>query len=543
MTTTIAPRLDAPTATAPTAPATRAVRQAGRLLPSYGVVALVLAVLVGVVLRFTTTSDLWLDEALSVNIARLSVPDLLAALKVDGSPPLYYLLLHAVIRVAGDGDVAVRALSGVAGVLALPAAFRLGHRLAGRRGAVAALVLLATAPFALRYGSEVRMYSLLLLEVCLGGLALLRALERPTLRRLAPLTLAALALALTHYWALFLLVCVAGGLLAARRWRPLLALVAAGVLFLPQLPTLLYQSAHTGAPWAVPPQPRAVVDTLLAWGGPTGHVLAPLLGLALLLLAAVGALTRPGPDGRLYVVWRGDPAGRRLAGLAVGPLAVAVAVAMLTATGYTVRYTAIALPAYLLLVAVALTRLPRRAFAPVLGLLAAAGLVAGGSDALHQRTQAGAVAAAVASVTRPGDLVVYCPDQLAPAVHRLLPPGRTELSYGDPLGPRRIYWVDYAERNAALDPDELAADYDELAGPGRGIALVVAGGYRTFSDSCTRLADRLAVLRPAGLALARDKDLGESAGVLVYPGTGGLPPTATSTAVGTRPDVGDAVDG
>ena len=55
---------------------------------------LAVAVVVAVVLRFVTTSDLWLDEALTVNIAKLPLGDLRAALLRDGAPPLYYVLLH-----------------------------------------------------------------------------------------------------------------------------------------------------------------------------------------------------------------------------------------------------------------------------------------------------------------------------------------------------------------------------------------------------------------------------------------------------------------
>jgi len=46
------------------------------------------------VVYFYTRSDMWLDEALSVNIARLPLSDLRGALKQDGAPPFYYLLLH-----------------------------------------------------------------------------------------------------------------------------------------------------------------------------------------------------------------------------------------------------------------------------------------------------------------------------------------------------------------------------------------------------------------------------------------------------------------
>ena len=95
------------------------------------VVVGVVALVAGAVLRFSTTSSLWLDEALSVNIARLPAGDLVRWLRHDGHPPLYYLLLHVWTDVFGTGDVAVRALSGVFGLLTLPLAWIAGRRRGG----------------------------------------------------------------------------------------------------------------------------------------------------------------------------------------------------------------------------------------------------------------------------------------------------------------------------------------------------------------------------------------------------------------------------
>jgi len=518
-----------------------------------GVAAILLA---GAVVRFLAPRDLWLDEALSVDIARLPPGQLLAALRRDGSPPLWYVLLHYWIAAFGDSSAAVRASTAITSLATLPVAWLLGRRLLGPRGGLATLLLLAAAPFAVRYASEARMYSLVLLEVCLGGLALLRALTSvapkpgaPTsdvpsarvgawLRQLAPLTLVTLALALTHYWALFLLVVVAIGLALGRRWAPLLAMTAAGLLFVPQLPTLVFQLRHTGTPWALPPQVRAVPDTLIGWGGPGLHVLAVPLGLALLGLATLGALTVPdggGPGGgRVVVVWRGHPLGRLLAALAVGPLVVAVAVAMVAHSGYVARYTAVALPAYVLLVALAVTALPDRATVPLLAMLCVAGLVTGTSEGLHSRTQARTIAVALDAATVPGDLVVYCPDQLAPAVHRLLAPGRVEVSYGDPLGPARVDWVDYVRRNASLDPAGIAAQVDAQAGPDHAVAMIAADGYRTFGDQCGDLADNLETLRPGPRTLVHhDRNQGEDAEAVLFP--------APSPPAGSPPIAGTAV--
>src|SRR5690554_4518126 len=102
-------------------------------LASIGRALLVLAVaaasVVGVVLFGVSSGELWLDEAQSVAIARLPTGDLFDALRNDGAPPLYYLVLHAWIRVFGESTTAVRSLSGVFALASLPAMWFLARAL------------------------------------------------------------------------------------------------------------------------------------------------------------------------------------------------------------------------------------------------------------------------------------------------------------------------------------------------------------------------------------------------------------------------------
>src|SRR3954469_5545766 len=111
-----------------------------------------LVVVVGIVLRFVTRSPLWLDEALSVNIARLPLGEIKGALRHDGHPPLYYVLLHGWMKAFGTGDVAGRALSGLFSVAALPLLWIAGRRLGGPRVGWYTLAVAAMLPYLLRYG-------------------------------------------------------------------------------------------------------------------------------------------------------------------------------------------------------------------------------------------------------------------------------------------------------------------------------------------------------------------------------------------------------
>src|SRR5262245_49901873 len=120
--------------------------KAARRLPTSWVVAAVVAVLAaGVVMRFVTLSEMWLDEALTVNISRLPLRDIPDWLRHDGAPPLYYFMLHIWTDVFGTGNVAVRSLSGVISVATLVPMWFAGRRLAGRTGGWLAVVILTSS--------------------------------------------------------------------------------------------------------------------------------------------------------------------------------------------------------------------------------------------------------------------------------------------------------------------------------------------------------------------------------------------------------------
>jgi len=492
-----------------------AARVGGRL----PLVLITAAVLIGAVLRFATKSHLWLDESLTVEIARRPVGGLLAALRHDGSPPLYYLLLHVWIKMFGDGDVAVRALSGLLSLATLPLAWAAGARVGAlasahgngddatsRRVARATLLLFACSPYAIRYGSETRMYSMVVLLVLAFGLALMRTLDRSSPGRLALLTLATTALVYTHYWTFLLIFTVAAFLLLQSRRRPHYrrqalrafgAMAASAVLFAPWMPSFLFQMLHTGTPWAPRVQAQVLLDTVFDWAGPQST--GALLGLILLGGALIGLTGRP-VGAELSVRPSGRMPGRYLAAVWLAPLTLAYVVNMFGGSAYAERYTGISLPACLMLAALGLSILPSRRWrSGVLVVASLAGLVGGFQLVRTERTQAPEIAAAIAAQARPGDVVAYCPDQLGPAVHRALTRlGETDLRevvYADTTGPALVDWVDYAARMQQANGDDFANYVHTLAGPNHAIFLVKADGYRFLEGSCSLVSEQLNVRR------------------------------------------------
>ncbi|MFI5009624.1 MAG: glycosyltransferase family 39 protein [Solirubrobacterales bacterium] len=165
--------------------------------------------LLAAALRLPTlgAQSLWYDEAFTpVHVLHASLGATLHAVAhTENSPPLWYLLEWALTRVFGTGEVALRALSALAGVATVPVAWAVGRELAGRRAAVATALLVAVNPLFVWYSQEARVYALFVLTAALALLCFLRALRDPTPGRLAAFAAAgALALA-THYFAVFLL--------------------------------------------------------------------------------------------------------------------------------------------------------------------------------------------------------------------------------------------------------------------------------------------------------------------------------------------------
>jgi mannosyltransferase len=494
--------------------------------PWVEIVVLTAAVALGMLLRIRTRQDLWVDEALSVNISRLAPRALLEALRHDGHPPVYYLLLHGWMRAFGEGALAVRSLSTVLSLCTLPLAWVAGRRYGGRRCAIAALALFAVVPSTVRFGSEARMYSLVVLLVLAAWLAGWRAWERPTVLRLALVAWLTGALLLTHYWSFYLLFATGGVLAAvavrgstaarARAVRLLVALGAGSLLFVPWLPSFLDQVRTTGTPWGPPARPAQVAASLLAGSGPPSGE-AQLLGVGLAVLALLGLLVRSVHGSRMELELRTRPATRVEWAIISLTLAIGVVGGYVGDVAFASRYTAVVLPLLILVAAYGVTRLPRWPWrSAVLASLVVLGLVASLEESLESRTQAPRVAATIAAKSSPGDLVLYCPDQLGPGVSRLLPDDRRELTFPDFQGAERVDWADYLARIKRRDAEAFADEALARAG-GADLYLVWSGGYRGLGRKCEAVAQALEARRPRPTILATPQEEGESAWLYRFP--------------------------
>jgi len=206
--------------------------------------------------------SLWWDESLSLQRARSPLVSVLtnkiiltdnvtSVETTDNHPPLYFLLLWAVVRVLGESEFALRLPSLAAAVLTVVLLYVTGKRLIDRRAGLAAAALGALSPMYLWYAQEARMYTLLAFLSLLSFYCFVRAFFHPSglldLRRdwrwAVACILASLAVVLTHYLGLLLVAfeVLALGLISLRqaKSRRTLALIVSALLLL-SLPVLAY---------------------------------------------------------------------------------------------------------------------------------------------------------------------------------------------------------------------------------------------------------------------------------------------------------------
>lgn len=482
------------------------------------IVIAVVAILAGVVARFVTRSALWLDEALSVDIASLPLSELRAALEHDGHPPLYYVLLHGWMELFGTGDVAVRALSGAFGLVTLVLVWFLGRRRGGTTLAWILVTLVAVSPFAVRYSNEARMYSLVMLLVVVGWFLLddIVVRGRATIGRFIGVAVVTAALLYTHYWAMWLLAAVGLCALwsvwrhpAARRawFGTILALVAGGVAFLPWLPSMLYQNAHTGTPWALPTRPTvALANSLVDYGaGRFGE--QALVGIVLAIAIALGLFGAARSRISIDLDLRTRPQVRREAIVVALTFAIGTGLAYLTRSAFATRYSSVVFILVMVLAAAGLTRFSDRWIrCGVVVVVAGALAISGLSNITYERSQSKVIGQMLTAKLGPSDVVVVCPDQLGPALLRRIPDGTVVVTYPDGGDGRFVDWVDYAERNAASDPDAFANAVLAKAGPSGTVWLVWSVSYRTLEQKCADLNAVLSAARPAQPLIAENGD-------------------------------------
>ncbi len=422
-----------------------------------------------------TAQSLWRDEVDALRFSTQALPALLEMFRRQGeNGPLFFLALRPWLAAAGTSEFALRFPSALAGTLATPVLYALicrltvrlsAHDEARQRGAaLIAAVLLTTAPYAVWYGQEAKMYAALLLWMPLTIYLTVRASWDGGAWRWLLLycitslgfylhLLAALAVPVQAVWLLLLPSLAQERSPGWARGRRLIGLLYLALLLLPYLPLARWQAplwlaadTQTGYPFVPLPSVLLVVWVAFSRGILPVTDAATLLPMTLALLAGAGlwaALRRPGGDGlgrRRWIV-----IGLLLVWLLWPPIGIYII--SLRRPLFADRYLIWALPAFLALAGLGLAALARvwrpLAFA-LFGVILALNLTA----------VAGQMAQPIKSDFRAATRFVLAHRQAGEQLLFQIPYGRYSFVY---YGGELDKWLDGPYTNHGMSAAELAA--------------------------------------------------------------------------------------
>lgn len=200
-------------------------------------------------LAWIWTQPLWYDENFTLAVARLPLADMWTAIRGDVHPPLYYLLISPIAHLDLPAWT-LRLPSVLMGIVSLPFCWSVFGKLASDRVRNVAFAFVCLGGSAgIFYTQEARMYGLLTLLLMAAAWALFS-------RRWVWLAILSTLLLYTQDYALLYIpsLWLAGMAYDRTTWKRLtLALVLAGIAYLPWMPVLFQQQASLASGYWIPP--------------------------------------------------------------------------------------------------------------------------------------------------------------------------------------------------------------------------------------------------------------------------------------------------
>lgn len=192
----------------------------------------------------------WADEGWSMVIAKgATVSDITINSANDQHPPLYFILLHYWMTLAGNSEFSARLLSAFWSVIGVALAYAFGRIAFGSplAGLLGALVL-ALADNDIMMAQETRHYTQLTLLALLSSVLYLRYGRRPSRLRGIGWIAANIALMYTHYLGIFIIAAQFLHTLVlvrpfSRKVDQIIRLAMVGLAWLPWFFVFLYQSS------------------------------------------------------------------------------------------------------------------------------------------------------------------------------------------------------------------------------------------------------------------------------------------------------------
>ena len=359
-----------------------------RLHPDF---ALLLTIVIALALRMYRlgSQSLWLDEAWSVRVANHSLGEILRYR--SNIPPLHQVVVRLFIAILGTSEFSVRLPSVLAGVLSVVLVYAITTRLFNKSAGLVAGLILAISPYHVWYSQDARPYALLIVLSLASVWFFLNLRDRPNFIGFTGYVVTTTLAMYTHVYALFLL--LFQNLYMLYSWRKparlglkwIVSQATVLVLSVPWYHFIFFIfSGHRGAaPWAgfrKEVDPIVIPYTFFVYSvgisvGPSladlhlsrsldlfmpyvGVLLPACIAFALMFLLGLYSTGKDKPRSPFLFLYLFVPI--------LGAFMITVLYGRIT---YNVRYTAVALPAYTIVLAKGITSVKHKGWRLLLILL------------------------------------------------------------------------------------------------------------------------------------------------------------------------------
>jgi mannosyltransferase len=238
--------------------------------------------------------DIAMDEPFSIFYSQADFHTLFAMLKTENNPPLYFILLHAWIRLFGISALSVRFLSFVFSVLTALVIYRTGTQFFSRRAGILASLLFTFSSYELLFAHEARVYALFGLLTSLSMYCFLKMVTSRERKEYVWMTgLVNILLVYSHFFGFFVVIIQLASCLAISDLRRnclrkyFISFTAVVVSYLPYA-TIFFSRFYTSASegtWV--PKPVATDLYTMLWRFSN----APVTTVFLIALLVIGIVT------------------------------------------------------------------------------------------------------------------------------------------------------------------------------------------------------------------------------------------------------------
>jgi hypothetical protein len=197
--------------------------------------SLLIIAVVGLLLRIINLGEpLWVDEVCSWSFARrMPFAHMWHVALSDPTPPLYYSILHFVIRFAGENPAIMRLPSVFFGTLMIPVIYwTMRQGSFARSDSLYAALLCSVSSMLIFYSQELRAYILLAFCGVFSISLLFRCLRDYSMANLLLYSASILILSFTHRYAFLLIFAQMTALMITQNWQIFKVLCTAGLLTL-----------------------------------------------------------------------------------------------------------------------------------------------------------------------------------------------------------------------------------------------------------------------------------------------------------------------